>query len=165
VALRISAGRYTPCLYEMVIKMRKIEDSLLVQIYAQKFLTYIVCLISSYVIFLEIFFNLDKLVKLDLIIRVIFTILIFTLFVSIVSFAILSYRTHVELFVSEMESGTIKIIDLVHQRLVKVPILYRAIDFLLIPEKKKSYPSFSFCNFCFNFHSSYANYIANKNLI
>ena len=76
VALRISAGRYTPCLYEMVIKMRKIEDSLLVQIYAQKFLTYIVCLISSYVIFLEIFFNLDKLVKLDLIIRVIFTILI-----------------------------------------------------------------------------------------
>ena len=85
------------------------------QIYAQKFLSYIACLISFYVVYLQIFFNLNGITDLSMAIRACFAVLIVCLFFAIFGFAILTYRTSVELFVAEQKIRTIPgIIDLVH---------------------------------------------------
>ena len=54
----------------------------LTQIYAQKFLSYIVCLISLYVVYLQIFFNIDKIIVLSMAIRACFAVLIVCLFIE-----------------------------------------------------------------------------------
>lgn len=118
---------------------KEIEYNSAAQLYAQKFLSYIVAFVSSFVIFLEVFFNIDTISKFthtSLILKGSFLLIILCLFLFIGSFGILTYRTSIEMYVLELKIGTIPgIFDLVRKE--KDSYLYKITNFLFISPKRK----------------------------